>query len=157
MLDNNSIISKLYSLENKRERLCLLVNPYTDISTDYLRLSGDPFINIGQQLSEKLIMISKPDRPVQTAIIFREMIESSTNEYVGLSRLEILFDRELALDPLKLLLANAQEKTVLALWPGNYDARIGLTYAQPSHPEYRFYKPSDISNLLIINIEAQIL
>ena len=99
-------------------------------------------------------MVPKQERSIQAALIFSEMIRSATTEHVGLNRIEILFNRELAVDPLKLLLANAKEKTVLALWPGHYDPKIGLTYAQPNHPEYRFYKPSDISNLLIIDIEA---
>ena len=154
MLPNNSIINKLSSLKNKRERLCLVVNPYMDISSDSLKLNGITFINVGQQLSEKLIMVPKQERSIQAALIFSEMIRSSTAELVGINKLEILFNRELAVDPLKLLLANAKEKTVLALWPGHFDPKIGLTYAKPSHPEYRFYKPSDISNLLIIDIEA---
>lgn len=157
MLTSNEILDQLLSMQNKRERLCLLVNPSRHLSSNLVSLSEVLFINVGQLLSEKLIMVPKQERSVQASLIFSEMIRSTTTEPVGLNRLEILFNRELAVDPLKLLLANAKEKTVLALWPGRFDPKIGLTYAQPSHPEYRFYKPSDISNLLIIDIEAQTL
>lgn len=157
MLTSSEILDQLSSIQNKRERLCLLVNHPKHLSSNLASLSEVLFINVGQLLSEKLIMVPKQERSVQAALIFSEMIRSSTTELVGMNRLEILFNRELAVDPLKLLLANAKEKTVLALWPGHYDPKIGLTYAQPSHPEYRFYKSSDISNLLIIDIEASTL
>lgn len=153
MITSYFIQDQLLSLQNKREKLCLIINSH--LLSNMVR--DLQCINIGQQLSGKLIMVPKQERSIQAALIFREMIRSSTAELVGINRLEILFNRELAVDPLKLLLANAKEKTILALWPGHYDPKIGLTYAQPNHPEYRFYKPSDISNLLIIDIEAQTL
>lgn len=153
MINSYFIQDQLLSLRHKREKLCLIINSHL------LSNVGNEIqcMNVGQQLSEKLIMVPQQERSVQAALIFSEMIRSSTTEFVGLNRIEILFNRELAVDPLRLLLANAKEKTILALWPGHFDPKIGLTYAQPSHSEYRFYKPSDINNLLIIDIETQIL
>ncbi|EPF6298681.1 BREX-3 system P-loop-containing protein BrxF [Acinetobacter baumannii] len=148
MLISNEILNQLASLHNKRDRLCLFINYQEPVNSP--NLGEIPFINVGQQLSEKLLMLPQQERSTQASLFFSEIIRYSSSELVGLSRLEILFNRDLAIDPLKLLRENAKEKTILALWPGHFDHKMGLTYAQPNHSEYRLYKPQDIKDLLII-------
>ncbi|WP_180049759.1 BREX-3 system P-loop-containing protein BrxF [Acinetobacter sp. YH12105] len=141
------IIKALSSLHNKRERLALLINYETYISTE--NLSEISFINIGQQLSERLLLLPEQNRGVYASDLFSEIIQSHESELIGLRRLEILFDKSLAIDPLKLLLQNSRDKTIVAVWPGYFDRKVGLTYAQPSHPEYKFYRYQDIKDLII--------
>ena len=147
-------LDQLSSIQNKREKLCLLVNSQKPLSTS-IQTNEITWINIGQLLSEKLIILPKSDRSIQTLLIFSEIVNAAHSKTIGLNQLEILFSRELAVDPLKLLRENAKDKSIVACWPGHHDANIGLSYAQPSHPEYRFYKTSDVGDLLIVDIEAQ--
>ncbi len=58
-------------------------------------------------------MVPKQERSIQAALIFSEMIRSSTAELVAINRLEILFNRELAVDPLKLLLYKRKRENSL--------------------------------------------
>ena len=96
MITSYFIQDQLSSLQNKREKLCLIINSH--LLSNMVR--DLQCINIGQQLSGKLIMVPKQERSVQAALIFSEMIRSSTAELVGINKLEILFNRELAVDPL---------------------------------------------------------
>ncbi|WP_347460946.1 BREX-3 system P-loop-containing protein BrxF [Acinetobacter sp. ANC 7454] len=141
------ITQVLASLHNKRERLTLLINDETSISIE--NFGEISFVNIGQKLSESLLLLPEQDRSVYASDLFSEIIQSHKSELIGLHRLEILFDKSLAIDPLKLLLQNSKDKTIVAVWPGYFDRKIGLTYAQPSHPEYKFYRYQDIKDLII--------
>lgn len=149
------IIKALSSLHNKRERLALLINYDPSIFPE--NLSDISFINIGQQLSERLLILPEQDRAIHASIFFSEIIQSYEAEVVGVNRIEILFDRSLAIDPIRLLLQNSKEKTILALWPGHFDRTVGLTYAQPSHPEYKLYRYQDIKDLIFIEFNTKTL
>lgn len=56
---------------------------------------------------------------------------------VFLSDLEILFDRSLSIDPIKLLKTAARNRAMVVEWPGEIDFSANtLNYAKPGHSEY---------------------
>jgi hypothetical protein len=69
---------------------------------------------------------------------------------VVLDNLEILFDRELKQDPLRLLQGISRNRSVVASWNGIVDSGR-LLYAEPGHPEYRCYEQVDT---LIVNMDG---
>ena len=61
---------------------------------------------------------------------------------VVLDNLEILFDKDLKQDPLRLLQSLSRNRTVLASWNGLVNCGR-LLYAEAGHPEYRSYESID--------------
>ena len=57
---------------------------------------------------------------------------------VLLDNIEIMFDVAMRQDPLRLLQRLSRNKTVVATWNGNI-VDNSLTYAAPTHPEFRRY------------------
>jgi hypothetical protein len=106
-------------------------------------------INVNLEISEKLLEVPQKQRPLKISSILGDLIGSGDTPAI-LDNLEILFDRELKQDPLRLLLSNARNRVVLASWNGIYkDGR--LVYAETGHPEYRVYNAQDISGVIIVD------
>jgi hypothetical protein len=61
---------------------------------------------------------------------------------VFLDNIEILFDKGLKQDPLKLLKGLSRNHLIVASWNGKYK-KNKLIYANPDHPEYRVYDSED--------------
>ena len=71
-----------------------------------------------------------------------EVLTAVSADVVLVDNLELLFSPNLLQDPLKLLQGAARNRTIVAAWPGTLSGRQ-LTYAEPSHPEYRRYPELD--------------
>jgi hypothetical protein len=61
---------------------------------------------------------------------------------VVLDNLEILFDKDLKQDPLRLLQGLSRNRAVVASWNGSMTSGR-LLYAETGHPEYRSYNAVD--------------
>lgn len=67
-----------------------------------------------------------------------------------LDNLEILFDKDLQQDPLRLLQSISRNRAVVASWNGSINSGR-LLYAEPGHPEYRSY---DTVDALIVSMDG---
>lgn len=112
-------------------------------------------LDLNPLLSERLIEMSEQDRPELIASLMSNIIHETATNVVLITGLEILFDRSLKVDPIRLLRVCAKNKTLLASWPGDQTSS-GLIYASPNHPEYRKYKASDLSDVIILTADAQL-
>lgn len=110
-------------------------------------------INLGATLGQRLALLSQRQRPLQTNIIMRELVEANTKNGLALiDNLELLFDPSLKLSPLDQLKRQAQGRCIVASWPGElHDGR--LTYAQIGHPEHQDY---GLEGLIPLNIESMV-
>jgi hypothetical protein len=113
-----------------------------------------PIMNLSLALSERLIDFPRQDRSRSASSVFTELIEEQQAQELLIDHLEILFDRSLSIDPLKLLQNNAKNITLVVVWPGEKNAS-SLTYAIPSHPEYRFYKVSKFDETIFIEVDKK--
>ncbi len=124
-------------------RLVLLVGPPHSVKTHALHeLSsspGCPLLNVNLTLSERLLQLTRKQRALRVSRILAEILGGLDGEAVLLDHLEVLFDPQLAQDPLRLLQGLARNRTVVAAWPGGYGGEV-LTYAEPGHPEWRRYR-----------------
>ena len=112
-------------------------------------------LDLNALLSEMLIEMSEQDRPELIASLMSNIIHEAATNVVLIKGLEILFDRSLKVDPIRLLRVCAKNKTLLVSWPGDQTSS-GLIYASPNHPEYRKYKTSDLSDVIILTADAQL-
>jgi len=112
-------------------------------------------LNLNALLSELLLELPRKNRAREVAPLVEKLVNEVSEKVVLLHGIEILFDRCLAVDPVRLLCACAKNKTLLVSWPGDR-TNSGLSYATPGHSEYRSYKASDLSDVIFLTADAQL-
>lgn len=106
------------------------------------RKLGYPLLNVNLELSKRMLELTRNQRSRQVERLLKEIIASATGEVVMLDNLEILFDADLEVEPLRLLKVSSRNRTLVASWNGTF--RDGtLTYAKPGHPEFVQIKQVD--------------
>ena len=116
---------------------------------DVAKKSSSQVFNVNLSLSATLIELTAKQRALRLPGLL-DQITSEVQSPLLLDNLEILFDKDLRQDPLKLLQGLSRNRTVVASWNGS--SKSGkLEYAVPGHPEYRCYETVD---LLVVNIDG---
>lgn len=105
------------------------------------KTSGQEVINVNLEISSKLLELTAKQRTLRLPEIMGQVIENLPSP-VLLDNLEILFDKHLQQDPLRLLQSISRNRTVLAAWNGEM-SNSKLLYAEMGHPEYRSYDSVD--------------
>ena len=102
-----------------------------------------PHLSIGRQLSEALLS-ELPERRSRTA---RRWITDFLGERspgpVLCTRIDLLFEPTLNLDPLALLRRASRTTRLVVMWPGSYENDV-LAYAVPEHSHYRTWRQPDV-------------
>ncbi len=160
MIEREDIADELLDLVRQARmlyyRLVLIVGSVGSGKTALLRVAEDkfwsPIINVGLELSRRLISLTAEQRKLGIGTILDEVVGSTGTDIVLMDNLEVLFDPNLEQDPLRLLQGLARNHTIVAAWNGSIiDGQ--LTYAEPQHSEYRKYKAQDFLFLNVDGIE----
>lgn len=134
-------------------RLVLLVgrsgSGKTEVLRDIAEELGTSVINVNLALSRELLELTEKQRSLRLPGILDQIADKSQEPTV-LDNLEILFDKDLKQDPLRLLQGISRNRTVVASWSGIY-AEGRLFYAETGHPEYRGYQSVDA---LIVDMDG---
>lgn len=143
----------LQAAEGLYHRLVLLVggtgsgktSVLQNVASDY----GTSVININLALSHELLELTAKQRSLRLPAIL-DQIADKAGKPVVLDNLEILFDKDLKQDPLRLLQGISRNRSIMASWNG---ISIGgrLLYAEAGHPEYRSY---DMVDALIVSMDG---
>jgi hypothetical protein len=83
--------------------------------------------------------------PSQRPLLASEMVETlvqAAHTGITLDQIDILFDPELHLDPLRLVRTLSHHRLILLSWPGTF-TQSRLIYGEPDQPEYRVYQAGD--------------
>lgn len=105
------------------------------------RLSS-AIVNVNRELSQRMLEMTRSQRSRQVERLLREVIAGIPGDVILLDNMEILFDPELEVDPLRLLQLSSRNRTLVATWNGSFMAG-SLTYAEPGHPEFQQFKQPD--------------
>lgn len=139
-------------------RLVLAVGPVGTGKSALLRTLKDstdaPLLNVNLQLSRRLLELNERSRILRLPRILDDLVEAEARgaDTVLLDNTELLFDAGLQQDPLRLLQNLSRHRTIVAAWLGSVRNGV-LTYAEPSHPEYRSYPLGESGGPLIANLE----
>lgn len=96
-------------------------------------------LNVGLELGRRLSAIPIKKRAFSASELLRDLADQhGAGGLLLLDNIELLFDKDLHVNPLNLLKGLAHARKVVAVWPGNYMADR-LIYAEMGHPEYRDY------------------
>lgn len=99
-------------------------------------------MNVNLELSKKMLELTRTQRSRQVERLLKEIIASQSGDVVMLDNLEILFDADLEVEPLRLLQVLSRNRTIVASWNGSYVDGT-LTYAEPGHPEFIQFKQTE--------------
>ena len=149
--------SILRKIQDSYCKLILITGEGKTGKTTLLRQLVDQFqmpqINVGEELSRKLLALELDERPRQTDALLAELIGQAGADRVALDNTEILFEPELALKPLEALKAVARSRLILATWNGRLTGTT-LTFAAPGHPAHRVYPLDRHSDVLVHSTEV---
>lgn len=150
-MDVEQVKQAINVVKNHHTQLILLTGKYAHkLSIETVLSYGYPILNLGLELSKRLVNTPKNDRAKLVATIFTVLIGEQKEHVIILNHIEILFDKSLSVDPLKLLQSNARNITLVVIWPGERTPSA-LTYAAASHPEYRNYKTTVLGDCLVVD------
>ena len=139
------VMQSLHAAEGLYYRLVLLVGEAgsgkTGVLQDVANELGTSVINVNLELSGKLLELTAKQRSIRLPAIFAQVTDHADSPVV-LDNLEILFDKTLELDPLRLLEVISRNRSIVASWNGTINSGK-LTYADADHPEYRKYESVD--------------
>ena len=142
---HEKIRQSLQAAEGLYHRLVLLVGETgsgkTGVLRDVAEELGTSVININLALAGELLELTAKQRSLRLPGIL-DQIAARDRSPVVLDNLEILFDKDLKQDPLRLLQSLSRNRTVLASWSGIVNSGR-LLYAETGHPEYRCYESID--------------
>lgn len=99
-------------------------------------------VNVNRELSQRMLEMTRSQRSRQVERLLREVIAGIPGDIILLDNMEILFDPELEVEPLRLLQLSSRNRTLVATWSGSFMDGI-LTYAEPGHPEFQQFKQPD--------------
>jgi hypothetical protein len=155
---HDKIKRSLQAAEGLYHRLVLLVGETGSGKTGILRDIAEEFgvsvVNVNLALSGELLELTAKQRSLRLPGILDQIAnEAQADEAHGcvvLDNLEILFDKDLKQDPLRLLQGLSRNRAVVASWNGTMVSGR-LLYAEPGHPEYRSY---DSVDALIVGMDG---
>jgi DNA helicase HerA-like ATPase len=102
-----------------------------------------PLINLGIELSQKLLPLTSRERKLKTYEIVSELIDAQGAPRLAIDNTEVIFDPSLMLNLLGLL--QSLSRTRLLIWSWNGEVEDGhVTYAYPGHPEHQRIPTSEI-------------
>lgn len=129
------------------ERLVLVVGPYqsgkTVALTEIRNTSSAAYINVNLELARRLLDADERQRRMVAPRWLDELVADAGTDPVLLDNTEILFDRTLQIDPLRVLQKISTNHTLVVAWNGSIE-QGQLTYAWPGHPDYRRYPCHDL-------------
>jgi len=140
--------------EGQYYRLVLLVGMAGTGKTGFLQKLAEEFgsyvVNVNLELSGSLLELTEKQRALHLSEQFGRLVDQSSEAPVLLDNLEVLFDKSLKQDPLRLLQIVSRNKIVVAAWNGSV-VNDQLIYAEPDHFEYRGFVVADT---LIVDVNG---
>ena len=149
-----AVSEKIELAERLYHRLILVVGTESSGKSSAMRdvaeRTGAPLINVGVELSRRLLDLPGWLRPIRVAPLLDRIVTETEGDVVLLDNIELLFDVALRQDPLRLLQGLSRHRTVVAAWNGSKEDGH-ILYAVPGHPEYRRYP---VDGVLVVGAEA---
>ncbi len=143
------LFHKLEEIDNVfHNQLILLVGPSKSGKTSILREINNYnankyiYINLGLSLSKMLLELTIQERRSNLMKILLNFISKQKEENMLIDNMEILFDSQLYINPMKCLITLSKlKKMTVVSWSGLYEPSQGiLTYGEINHPEYQSHK-----------------
>ena len=148
-----AVVASMKQAAGLYHRLVLLVassgSGKTAVLQEVVKRTNSPRINLNLELSKRLLELPSRQRVLRVRDLIDGIIDEVGGESVLLDNIELLFDRTLQQDPLRLLQSISRNRTLVAAWNGTLEGGQ-LIYATPDHHDYRRYPTHEA---LIVRLE----
>ncbi|NCD42114.1 MAG: BREX-3 system P-loop-containing protein BrxF [Bacteroidia bacterium] len=138
----SKIKTSLVTADSLYHRLVLVVGENKSGKSAVLRDVANkfnmPVTNVNLEISALLLDLTNKQRSLRLPGLLGEILNNA-HPFVILDNIEILFDKDLKQDPLRILQGISRNHSVIASW-GGYFSNGRLQYAEPGHSEYRNYE-----------------
>jgi hypothetical protein len=134
---------------------CLLVHSDVRHLAETVELAtgryGWPVLSLGTLISEALRGVDQGHWPAEAQRIVRLAVQQLNPGPILCTDIDILFEPQLSLDPLRLLRETSRLAHLVVLWPGGYTGGV-LHYAtiDPPHAHYRTWERTELCEGCII-------
>lgn len=149
----SKIKTSLVTADSLYHRLVLVVGENKSGKSAVLRDVANefniPVTNVNLDISALLLDLTSKQRSLRLPELLGEILNNA-HPFVILDNIEILFDKDLKQDPLRILQGISRNHTVIASWGGSF-SNGRLQYAEPGHSEYRSY---DSVAALIVSMDG---
>ena len=139
----HDLLTAIEDARSQYYRLVLLVggpgSTKTTLLTHLSEEHGYPYLRLSLALSERMLGMNSRQRPAEVDGLVKQLVADVGGAVVMIDNVEVLFDRSLQVDPLRVLQGASRNTVVVAAWTGTYDGTT-LTYARAGHPEHRLHK-----------------
>ncbi len=139
MFKAEDYVSALDQAATRYHKLALVVGRPGSGKTALLRAISQqmqiPLLNLGLELSKKLLSLTVRERKLKAADIIADLLDEEEALRLAVDNTEIIFDFSLMLNPLGLLQNLSRTRLLIWSWNGNVEDGH-ITYAYPGHPEY---------------------
>ena len=136
------VVASMKQAAGLYHRLVLLVGSSgsgkTAVLEEVVKRTNSPRINLNLELSKHLLELPLRQRVLRVRDLIDRIIDEVGGESILLDNIELLFDRTLQQDPLRLLQSISRNRTLVAAWNGTLEDGQ-LIYATPDHHDYRRY------------------
>jgi len=133
-----SLISKA---ELSYYKLIIIVGKSGSGKTSLLRRISEelhfPLINLGLELSRRLLSLTNKQRKLMAAGIIEEILDEQNVPILVIDNTEVIFDPNLKLNPSGLLKNISRNRLLIWSWNGEQDGDQ-LIYSYAGHPEYNW-------------------
>lgn len=138
-LSLKELLDVISSVQGAYHKLVIIAGPSGSGKTSLLKHLAEqlnlPVINLSSKMSEKLLSLTKRQRPLKAEEIGRDVIDEQNGLSVCLDNTELLFDSSLRLNPLVFLQDISRNRLVVSSWNGTYDGKH-LSFGYRGHPDF---------------------
>lgn len=138
-IDTVEIDSLITEAESSYHKLVIVVGRSGSGKTSLLRrISKDshfPLINLGLELSRRLLSLTNRQRKLMAAEIVEEILDEQEAPTLVIDNTEVVFDPNLKLNPLGLLKNISKSRLLIWSWNGEQNGDQ-IIYSYAGHPEY---------------------
>jgi predicted DNA-binding protein len=131
--------SLISNAESSYYKLIVVVGKSGSGKTALLRRISEefqlPLINLGLELSRRLLSLTIKQRKLKAAEIIEEILEERADLRLAVDNTEVIFDPDLKLNPSGLLKNISRSRMLVWSWNGELDDGR-LIYSYAGHPEY---------------------
>jgi len=138
-IDSTQLLQTARELKLASNKLLVIAGTTGSGKTDAVRKVsaqlGWPVINVGKDVSERLLSLTVRQRRLKAEEVVADALDASGRRELCLDNTEVLFDSALALNPVNLLLNLSRNRVLVVAWNGRLE-NGSLVYAYPEHPEH---------------------
>ncbi len=136
---SSQVLDQIRAAQNAYHKLVVVAGRpgtgKTRVLNEMARKLGMPVTNLGLELSQRLLNLTRRARALKVEELATEVVDKQNSGNVCLDNTELLFDSALHMNPLGFLQDLSRNRLIVATWCGVLRAGE-LNFAHAGHPDF---------------------